>query len=310
MLLHTGTTLLNPLNPHSWYDAIASRFERSIQRVFENAMLGDFGRRLLPGLVAAKLDEIAQSRADKAAGEVELAKVKGKTEDGICADYGFRRTRGTDGKHFLECTACKDHPPLALAARRAGGDSTRGELGVITAGQDIVDLRRTVSRHLMSKGHVEACGRRARTQLQARAKHTAGMVVGRTALFRIQENLSHMAFERTLLLNSLNGVDIGQLNHSTEFSSAMNTCVCDALKATMRIYFDTEHDVLGGRRVPLSVSADKATNDHRTGQVGRPELQRPPRHCVEAAVLRLRLLVCPPSSYVVRCASLRVTNVP
>ena len=254
-------------NPHTWLDAKSGKLTRLICDAVERVIGGDFGKEVLPARIAAKMDTFAARRAAQSSRLSELNRLRGKTVDDVCYHNNFTRTHGVNNEDLLECTVCKANPPFRLAAARAGSNSTRGELGVISAGQQLCDIKKAVLRHTTSKGHQRALTLADRRARNATAKRGAGMAVGRCSLFRVQEKMSHKAFERLLLLNHLNGVDIGQMNHSEHFSSAMNLYLWEALLSGMREYFAAEHPALGGRRVPFSVGADKATNNRRTGQV-------------------------------------------
>ena len=89
------------------------------------------------------------------------------------------------------------------------------------------------------------------------------MAIGHTSFHLYTKGRPYQDFEDLLLLQSQNSIDIGQLNHSEEFSRFFLP-FCDA-EVQKRINLLLSSVLVQiGHPPPLDITADKATYKHRT----------------------------------------------
>ena len=72
-------------------------------------------------------------------------------------------------------------------------------------------------------------------------------------------------FEQETLKSVLNGLDVGGINHSSEFYSNFMPFVSEQVTERLKSFFSSRLDHTGCKP-PVNLQADKRTNIHRAGQ--------------------------------------------
>ena len=76
---------------------------------------------------------------------------------------------------------------------------------------------------------------------------------------------SKRKFEQEILKSVLNGLDVGDINHSLELSSNFMPFVSEQVIERLKSFFSSRLDHTGFK-LPVNLQADKGTNVHRTRQ--------------------------------------------
>ena len=123
--------------------------------------------------------------------------------------------------------------------------------------------------HLESKYHKEKV-----SSLEEKEKHKkltwsrnqkTGMLIGRTCYQLFFKGRPFSDYEDLLLLQSQNGLDIGDINHSQKFPASFLPFVAKEVHSRMNRFLSTRLPRTG-HLPPLNITADKATYKHRTRQ--------------------------------------------
>ena len=78
--------------------------------------------------------------------------------------------------------------------------------------------------------------------------HSAGMAVARVVYFCAKEALSYHAFERALVLQRRNGVNVGTLNHSRKLVPDLVAAMHSVIAKRVAKWLNEPAEELGGRR--------------------------------------------------------------
>ena len=95
--------------------------------------------------------------------------------------------------------------------------------------------------------------------------HSIGMRIARLCYSGYQIGSSKRNFEQEVYKSVLNGVDLGDINHSKQFYSDFMPYVSKEITSKMKTYFESRLDQTG-LKPPVNVQDDKGTNCHRTRQ--------------------------------------------
>ena len=215
--------------------------------------------------IATQLHALQKEDARKAAADAEKKKVeqsiRAATVKEIATKYDFIIECRHNGA-FLVCKCCQSHSTRGTPGGTAGPP---GEIN--TTNVRLYDVKRRVLSHMGTKTHLEALPRYKKHQNRTSLLEAYGYRISRTAYNTILEGRSYESFERDLLLQSLNGVDLGNFNHSNDFCRTFLSHLHTELKTLVVAGINDPQDVLGGRKPPFALNADKATMLHRTGHI-------------------------------------------
>ena len=215
--------------------------------------------------IATQLHALQKEDARKAAADAEKKKVeqsiRAATVEEIATKYDFIIECRHNGA-FLVCKCCQSHSTRGTPGGTAGPP---GEIN--TTNVRLYDVKRRVLSHMGTKTHLEALPRYKKHQNRTSLLEAYGYRISRTAYNTILEGRSYESFERDLLLQSLNGVDLGNFNHSNDFCRTFLSHLHTELKTLVVAGINDPQDVLGGRKPPFALNADKATMLHRTGHI-------------------------------------------
>ena len=135
--------------------------------------------------------------------------------------------------------------------------------------QEFRNLKKHIKRHFMQEIHLnnvekwekeesKRCSRETRC-------HAIGMRIARICYAGYQSGMSARGYEKEILKAKLNGLDVGDINHSKEFYSNYRSFVADEVRNCLSSYFTSRLQPTGFLP-PVNVQADKGTNCHRTRQ--------------------------------------------
>ena len=82
----------------------------------------------------------------------------------------------------------------------------------------------------------------------------------------IKQHQPRTSFEENILTAKLNGVDVGDINHSRIFAKEIDFCLFDTMKEDLKTAIKTELEATGMKR-PIGLTFDKMTPAKETGQV-------------------------------------------
>ncbi len=131
------------------------------------------------------------------------------------------------------------------------------------------NLKKNLKRHKQRQLHQENLkDKNAEEQRSAREflrQRSIGLVIGRTCYQIFKSGNPFTDFENLIYLQSINGADVGNINHSNEFPRAFMPYVADVVKNRVNEFIQTPL-MQTGHQPMLNISADKATYKHRTRQ--------------------------------------------
>ena len=135
--------------------------------------------------------------------------------------------------------------------------------------RSFVNLKKTLKRHVLTSFHVNLIHeielKKAGEHKYSTRLHDVGMKVGRVAYHVCHSTLSFASFETELMLQNLNGVDIGDTNHSKIFARSLLPHFASKIDLRLKKFITTRLPQTG--HIPaMNTSADKATYKHRTRQ--------------------------------------------
>ena len=133
--------------------------------------------------------------------------------------------------------------------------------------QGFRNLKRTIKRHLDTQTHNEALNDAfVKTEYDSKVEkreRLIGMKLARIAYHILKKGRPYQDFPDQVLLQSLNGVDVGNINNSVHFVSKFLPHVAEQVKSRLINFLTSKLPQTGC--VPIGkIVADKATNKHRT----------------------------------------------
>lgn len=194
---------------------------------------------------------LAKERAMQAiaAAATKVLRVVGVDAGDIAANNGLRLM---NSGQQLVCVACE----------RAAGTA-----GVFSTAQRVPHLRHAVGQHLQSQSHIANANAAALASAAHDSKKKRAMVCGRWAYQAVKEALSFLAYPRFLYVASLNGEDVGTMNHGQDFIPDVLPFMAAELDFRLAAFINKPLARIGSRLIPVSLSVDKATQLHRTTQM-------------------------------------------
>eukprot|EP00794_Sanderia_malayensis_P004949 gene4949-5598_t len=108
--------------------------------------------------------------------------------------------------------------------------------------------------------------RKIREKENASRLYNVGMRIARIRYNGILQYRSYLDFEKDLLLAHLNGMDIGDINHSADFGKSLTNDIHTIIKNRIKINLDSPLESTGKKR-PVALIADKITPNKRTGHI-------------------------------------------
>ena len=208
-----------------------------------------------------------------------------KTVNDICAHIACLTYEPDE--QCLVCTACVIYPSQ-------GGAHTPGRFAYCLESEELFqsnnllsrdfrNLKTHVKRHLENEVHLRNTNallekENIASNRETRA-HAVGMRIGRLCYAGYKIGSSKRNFENEILKCVLNGLDVGDINHSKEFYSNFMPFVSKEIEQRLTDYFGQRLEQTGFLP-PVNVQADKGTSVHRTRQFtsiitvvpGSPEL--------------------------------------
>lgn len=142
-------------------------------------------------------------------------------------------------------------------------------LSIEVMSEEFRNLKKHIKRHLLQEIHLSNVEKREREENERCRKetrcHAIGMRIARICYAGYQSGRSSRGYEREILKAKLNGLDIGDINHSKEFYTNFRHFVENEATHCLSSYF-TSRLQQTGFLPPVNVQADKGTNCHRTRQ--------------------------------------------
>ena len=178
--------------------------------------------------------------------------------------------RDSGGLYVFTCNICKDETDLQSSAHFEydGKAGTSFDHGVVLP-DEFRHLKGNIKRHLIGVKHQKCWEKLVRQQEKQRVWETRnieiGMRVARICYCVIQEGRSKESFEKDLLKASLNGEDLGDINHSKNFVDKFRPHLAAEVHRRMSNFVTTRMEQTG-HFPALNVQADKGTSVHRTRQ--------------------------------------------
>ena len=166
---------------------------------------------------------------------------------------GFKFIKDGNGSDLPKvfCVACAEH--------EGGG---RAEFGT---DRPFSKLRKSLRSHLITAKHRAAEAHVQSKNEVVQASNRIGLNLSRLVLQTIKEGGSYLDYERKVFDFHLNGGDTGRFHHSKNFISDLVPCMYRVCMNRIRAYLDTP-DVTTSKSRVFAVTADKVTEQHRTGQ--------------------------------------------
>ena len=130
-------------------------------------------------------------------------------------------------------------------------------------------LKRNIKRHFSREVHTDNVAKWEQTERiqphRETRSHAIGMRIARICYDGYKSGLSNRGFESEILKAQLNGLDVGNINHSKEFYSWFRPFVANEVRHCVNKYFSSRLPQTGFLP-PLNLQADKGTNCRRTRQ--------------------------------------------
>lgn len=129
------------------------------------------------------------------------------------------------------------------------------------------NLKTNIKRHFMLELHKENLkrweGEESKHCVRETRCHSIGMRITRICYAGYKSGMSARDYEKEILKAKLNGLDVGDINHSKEFYSNFRSFVASEVRNCLKSYFISRLQPTGFLP-PVNVQADKGTNCHRT----------------------------------------------
>ena len=100
---------------------------------------------------------------------------------------------------------------------------------------------------------------------EERRERSVGMKIGKTCYYLFKKGRPDTDFPDLILLQSMNELDVGEINHSETFPAKFLPYVAEEVEHRVHQFLNNRLDQTGFRPVG-KVVADKATYKHQTGQ--------------------------------------------
>ena len=136
--------------------------------------------------------------------------------------------------------------------------------------RQFINLKKTLKRHLTTSiNHKECLMKNSKTE-EEKVKTTSineevGMRIGRNCYFLFYKGRPYIDFEDMILLQDLNGLYVGDINHSRKFPASYRPFVCNEVMDRVRNYLNSALQQTGFKP-PINIAFDKATYKHRPRQ--------------------------------------------
>ena len=131
------------------------------------------------------------------------------------------------------------------------------------------NLKTNIKRHFMLEFHKENLkrweGEESKHCVRETRCHSIGMRIARICYAGYKSGMSARDYEKEILKAKLNGLDVGDINHSKEFYSNFRSFVASEVRNCLKSYFISRLQPTGFLP-PVNVQADKGTNCYRTRQ--------------------------------------------
>lgn len=164
---------------------------------------------------------------------------------------------------WLQCRVCVEHKSDLNMEFVRGNFKT---FGYFMPGQEFHDLKKAVKRHISLTAHNESCNLADSSAIKGRKNRDVALSLARNAYLAITEKLGYVAYERMVMKDHLNGVVVGNVNHSRKFASKFVDSMYTVLVHSVSLFLHSPQDSIGGRQPPFAILADKMTALGRTGQ--------------------------------------------
>ena len=153
-----------------------------------------------------------------------------------------------------------DLPQVYCVACEEGG--ARAEF---RTDKPFANLRKSLRAHLITSKHIAAEAAIRSTTGVVKASNRIGLNLSRLVLQTIKEGGSYLDYERKVFDLHLNGGETGRFHHNKRFISDLVPCMYRVCMNRIRTYLDIP-DVTTGKSRIFAITADKVTEQHRTGQ--------------------------------------------
>ncbi|CEO98804.1 hypothetical protein PBRA_006918 [Plasmodiophora brassicae] len=210
----------------------------------------------LPGRIARAVVDVQNQDALNKAIEESANRVRGKTIDEIAELNHLVRVDGA-----LRCAPCDKFGSLHLTP------GAQGVTGIFSVDQDLKKLKYAIDRHFRKPNHRTCTEKAAADERYRRNRLIEAMNVARTAYRVIFEAQSYLFFEREIAHMYVCGARVGSLNHSCKFIEKFLPALRSVMVKRMAAWIDELDPVIGNRKRPFSICADKSTELRRTGQI-------------------------------------------
>ena len=174
---------------------------------------------------------------------------------------------------ILKCTVCfKDSDDIKHIKSNVGIFSYSSEFERDFYGQkftlEFSNLKGVVRGHLTTKTHSNSLRSKQEKEEQDRIilnnNVKAGMSLGRYCMKNYILGRPYTDFESDVLTGKLNGVFVGDLNHSKNFPAHLRPFVDEVVTSKVKNFLTSLKQT--GHLPPLAISADKGTYKHRSRQ--------------------------------------------
>ena len=136
--------------------------------------------------------------------------------------------------------------------------------------QKFSNLKRSIKRHFERKTHqncLALAANKANIQYKEDARNQAvALRVSRIAYFQLKRGRPDTDFTSLIYLHSVNGCDIGDINHSSRYPGKFLVHLSEVLEKELKHYLSSNLEQTG-YKPPTKVVADKATWQHQTRQL-------------------------------------------
>lgn len=187
-----------------------------------------------------------------------------KTLGDICES--FDELSYIENDKMLVCSLCVLYP---LGSAHVAGNFEYDRLhddqylSIQVMSEEFRNLKKHIKRHFVQEIHLSNVEKREREENERFRKetrgHAIGMRIARICYAGYQSGMSSRGYEKEILKAKLNGLDIGDINHSKEFYSNFRHFVANEVTHCLSSYFTSPLQQTGFLP-PVNVQADKRTN--------------------------------------------------
>ena len=187
-------------------------------------------------------------------------------------EYGFVKEDSIkDDVDGYYCRICFDNskPNWDVQSSGAFKFDVLGEGGSHQSRQ-FINLKNNIKIHLNSKSHMQKkqliMEKDQRDLFKKSREEIVGMNVFRERYQGIKQGKNRVDFEEDMLKAKLNGLDVGDINHSRKFAKSLDDAIYDEVKYNIKKNMEMELDATKKKR-PAGLLMDKMTPNRRTGQI-------------------------------------------